>query len=102
MHDANVGIRGAAEAGCVERVGAEIPHVRDPEEAEISLQEKGARLIAPLTAGQEDRLKVCPAYVPSCQEARYCSCSAVSLSSLWPILSSLRRAISLSRFSGTT
>jgi hypothetical protein len=41
MHHANIGVSGATEASCVERVGAEIPHERDPEEAEISLQEKG-------------------------------------------------------------
>ena len=41
-------------------------------------------------------------YVPSCQEARYCSCSAVNLSRRWPMDSSLSLAISRSRCSGTT
>ncbi len=40
MHHADIGIVGAAEAGSVERAGAEIPHELDLEEAEISLQEK--------------------------------------------------------------
>ena len=40
-------------------------------------------------------------YVPSCHDARYFSCSGVSLSIFTPIARSLRRAISRSMSAGT-
>ena len=72
MHHAHVGIRRAAQPRHLQRMSAVLPH--------RAHQKGGAQDVRAPSSSQSFRAAL-PDQVPSCHEARYCSCSGVSLSS---------------------